>query len=364
MQIPFVDLKTQYKNIKKDIDQSLFEIIENGTFILGKPVEEFEKNISSYLDAYSLGCASGSDALLLALMASDIKEGDEVITTPFTFFATAGAVARLGAVPVFVDIDEKTFNIDPVKVEQAVSDKTRAIIPVHIFGQSVDMDPVLEICERRNLTLIEDACQAIGAEYKDKKAGTMGRFGCFSFFPTKNLGGFGDGGLITCKNEEDYKLLKKLRVHGSEKKYFHDVIGINSRLDAIQAGVLNIKLKYLDEWNTRRVEIAQKYSESLKDLVQTPYVIKDAEHIYHQYAILTKDRDTLLAHLNQNGISSGVYYPLPLHLQKCFEYLGYKEGYLPVSEKVSKEILSLPIYPEMTEAQVEYIINTVRSFFS
>jgi len=363
MTIPFVDLKAQYQKLKPELDSAVLEIMENGTFIMGKPVELFEQSISDYLGGQALGCASGSDALLLALMALDIKPGDEVITTPFTFFATAGAISRLGARPVFVDIDEKTFNTDPTKIEEAVTARTKAIIPVHIFGQPADMDAIMQVAHKHGLKVIEDACQAIGAEYKGKKVGTLGDFGCFSFFPTKNLGGVGDGGLIVCKDYQDYDKVKLLRLHGAKKKYYNELIGINSRLDALQAVVLQVKLSHLTVWNLCRAEIAKSYSEKLSDFVDTPYTAQNVTHVYHQYAIKTARREELLEHLNANSIAAGVYYPSPLHLQPCFADLGYKEGDLPVVEKVCSQILSLPVYPEMTYEMASFVVDTVRSLY-
>ncbi len=364
MQVPFVDLKMQYQMLKAELDEAVFNILTEGTFIMGEPVTAFEEQVSRYLGTKALGCASGSDALLLALMASDIQPGDEVITTPFTFFATAGAIARLGAKPVFVDIDPQTFNLDPVQTERAITEKTKAIIPVHIFGQVADMDMVTALAKKYALKIIEDACQAIGAEYKGKKAGTLGDYGCFSFFPTKNLGGAGDGGLLSCTSVEGYDRVKYLRVHGAKVKYFHDTVGINSRLDSLQAAILGVKLKYLDDWNAKRQAIADLYTQALSSYLTTPYVSSETKHVFHQYVVLADNRDEFMNYLNERGIATGVYYPLPLHLQKCFTHLGYSEGDLPVSESVSKKILSLPVYPEMTDEQVNYVISTISGFFA
>lgn len=363
MEVPFVDLKAQYKSLKKELDKSLLDVARSGMFILGKQVSDFEQEASKYLGVSALGCASGSDALLLALMASRVGFKDEVITTPFTFFATAGAVSRLGARPIFVDIDEKTYNIDPSKIERAVTKRTRAVIPVHIFGQPVDMAKTETLAKKYRLKVIEDACQAIGAEYKGKKAGSIGDFGCFSFFPTKNIACFGDGGLITCKSKRDYNLVRALRVHGSKVKYFHDFVGINSRLDAIQAAILNVKIGYIDEWARRRINVAKVYTKGLENLVEVPFVLKGVKHVFHQYVILTDRRGDLKDFLKKRGIETGIYYPLPLHLQKCFKDLGYKKGDFPISERVCKQVLSLPIFPEITNKQVEYVIRGVRAFF-
>lgn len=363
MIIPFVDLKKQYNDLKSEIIPGIEKVFEDGSFIMGEQLKEFEKNVSDYLGQESLGCASGSDALLLSLLAMEIKAGDQIITTPFTFFATAGAIARLGAVPVFVDIDVKTFNIDCSKIEKAINEKTKAILVVHIFGQCVDMDSVMVLAKRYNLKVIEDACQAFGAEYKGKQAGTIGDFGCFSFFPTKNLGGAGDGGLVTCRLPADLEKIKKLQIHGSKKKYFHEFVGINSRLDSLQAVVLDIKLKYIDGWNEKRRKIARQYNQVFSGLVKTPQEVLPGKHIFHQYAILTEDRDALLDYLQKNQVAAGVYYPLALHLQGCFKYLGYSAGSFPISEKICAEVVSLPIYPEMTESQIEFVIKTFTDFF-
>ena len=363
MKVPFINLKKQFELIESEILPVITTSLRNGQFIMGESVSNFEKKVSEYLGVDSLGCASGSDALLLALMASGVSIDDEVITTPFTFFATAGAISRLNAKPVFVDIDDRTFNIDVDKLEEKITNKTKAIIVVHIFGQSIDMDKIIELGKKYNLKIIEDACQSFGAEYKHKKVGTIGDFGCFSFFPTKNLGCAGDGGLITCKNREDYEFVKKIRLHGASRKYYHEFVGINSRLDAIQAEILNIKLNYVDKWNNKRIEIADKYSNELKSLVVVPLVADDTLHIFHQYAILSDTRDDLLKHLNDNGISAGVYYPKSLHLQECFNDLNYVGGDFPVSEKVCSQIVSLPVFAEMTDDEIDYVISVVKSYY-
>lgn len=360
-EVPFIDLQTQYQNLKSELDPVIQRIFEDGTFILGEPVRQFEENISNYLNVSSVGCASGSDALLLAFMAEGIGPGDEVITTPFTFFATAGAIMRTGATPVFVDIDSKTYNIDPNLISSAITEKTKAILPVHLFGQPADMTPIMELAEYHQLIVIEDACQAIGAEYKGQKVGSIGDYGCFSFFPTKNLGAAGDGGLISTKHPEKYELLKKLRVHGASKKYHHDLLGLNSRLDSLQAAILDVKLQYLDSWNTRRREIAKIYSENLPEDIITPFEAKDSSHVYHQYAIQVEQRDMFLEHLKINTIAAGVYYPVPLHLQSCFSDLGYRQGDLAVCEKISDLILSLPIYPEISQYLLKYVISTIQN---
>ena len=359
MKVPFLDLKKQLEPIEKEIISKVEEVIRSGKFIMGDEVKFFEEEISEYLGVkHAIACASGTDALLLSLMSAGVGFGDEVITTPFTFFATAGAISRLGAKPVFVDIDEKTFNIDVSKIEEKITSRTKAIIPVHIFGQSCEMDELMAIAERNKLFIIEDSCQAIGSEYKGKKVGTIGNTGCFSFFPTKNLGGYGDGGIVVTNDDDLASYLRKARLHGSSKKYHHDFVGINSRLDALQAAVLRIKLKYLDEWNSGRIKVASEYSSALKDLFVVPFVASDVKHIFHQYALLSDNRDEVLAKLKENNVAAGVYYPVPLHLQECFKELGYVKGDFPVCEKVCSEIFSLPIYPEV---DYERVIEVLKS---
>ncbi len=362
--IPYVDIKANYQSIKSEIDDSVSKVISEGHFIMGEEVKNLENEMSSYLGSKALVCASGSDALLLSLMALGIGPGDEVITSPFTFFATAGAVARIGAKPVFVDIDESTLNIDPEKLMNVITPNTKAIIPVHIFGYSCDMEKIMSIAHEHGIKVIEDACQAIGAEYRGKKLGTIGDLGTFSFFPTKNLGGMGDGGMICTNSEELYQKVKMLRVHGAEKKYFHELVGINSRLDTLQAAILRVKLRHLDGWNKKRGEISAKYRAALADVVRVQDPVYDSIPCYHQFAIRTYQRDGLLNFLKESGIEASVYYPRPLHLQKCFEDLGYKVGDLPISESVCNTILSLPLFPEMTEEQVNFIISKVREYLS
>jgi dTDP-4-amino-4,6-dideoxygalactose transaminase len=362
MNVPFIDLKKQYLNLKVDIDFSVKKVFDNSDYIMGSYVKVFETKIKKYLNQYAISCGSGSDALYIALKALGIKKGDEVITTPFTFFATAGAIINAGGTPVFVDIDEDTFNIDVNKIKKVMTDKTFAIIPVHLFGQPCNMSKIFKLSDGKCF-VIEDACQAIGSEYKNKKVGTFGHISCFSFFPTKNLGGVGDGGLISTNHKYHKDKIRALRIHGANVKYYHEYVGINSRLDTIQAAVLNVKFNYLDEWNDRRIEIAKLYNKGLKEYVKIPKVIKGAKHVYHQYCVIVKNRKHLKTYLNNNDIACGIYYPVPLHRQKSLKYLGYKEGDFPNAENVSKEILSLPIYPEMTNEQVEYVITKVREFY-
>ncbi len=362
MNIPLLDLKGQYLVIKDEIQQAVNDFLDRGNYILGQPVETFENAIAQYLSArHGIGVASGTDALLLSLSAVGVGYGDEVITSPYTFFATAGSISHLGATPVFVDIDPKTYNIDVSLIEEKITSKTKAIIPVHLFGQCCNMDGILEVAKTYNLKVVEDACQAIGAEYKGKKAGTMGDTGCFSFYPTKNLGTFGDGGMIITNDSEIAEKIKMLRVHGAIQRYFHTIVGYNSRLDGLHAVILNIKLKYLDEWNRIRREKANYYNALLsKTDIGLPNVAADNLHIYHQYVIRTMNRDNLRQYLEKRGISTAIYYPIPLHLQECYQFLGYKENFLPSSEQAGRETLALPIYPELTDSQLEEIVDAIK----
>ncbi|MBM3212763.1 DegT/DnrJ/EryC1/StrS family aminotransferase [Candidatus Poribacteria bacterium] len=364
MAIQLVDLKAQYAIIKDEINEAIREVLESQYFILGPKVVELENKIAEYCNTkYGVSVASGSDAILIALMSIGVGIGDEVITTPFTFFATAGSVSRLGAKPVFVDIDSRTYNINPELISEKINSRTKAIIPVHLYGQCADMDPIIEIANKNNIWVIEDAAQAIGAKYKDKKAGSMGHLGCLSFFPTKNLGGYGDGGMIVTNDEALAEKVRVLRTHGSKPKYYHSMIGLNSRLDAIQAAVLLAKFKYLDQWNEARRHNAKIYDSLFNSSgIVTPHVEEFNYHIYNQYSIITKDRDKLRDMLNKAGISTEIYYPVPLHLQECYSDLGYKQGDLPISERVAKSILSLPIYPELTKEQQGEVVDNINKF--
>ena len=368
IKVPLLDIPLSYKEVLADVEKNINAVIESGYFILGPVVEELEQKIVTYCEAkYAVGVSSGTDALLISLMAAGIKEDDEVITTPFTFFATAGSISRLGAKPVFVDIEPDTFNIDTKQIEENITRKTRAILPVHLYGQCVDMDPVLDLAQKNNLVVIEDAAQAIGSKYKGRRAGSMGDYGCFSFFPTKNLGGFGDGGMVTMNSEELYEQVKILRVHGSHPKYYHKMIGGNFRLDAIQAAVVLAKLKYLDKWTEKRRANAQTYNRLFKEMGMTDSLTLPSEviphHVYNQYVIRVKDkRDELRSFLGENNISTEIYYPLPLHLQDCYLSLGYKKGNLPESEKAADETIALPIFPELTTDQLEYVVATITHF--
>ncbi|SHE81808.1 DegT/DnrJ/EryC1/StrS family aminotransferase [Caloramator proteoclasticus] len=364
MELQLLDLKAQYETIKDEIKDAVINTIESGHYILGPEVKKLEEDIANYCGVkHGIGVANGTDALVLTLKAFGIGEGDEVITTPFTFFASAETVSQVGATPVFVDVDEKTYCIDENKIEEKITSKTKAIIAVHIFGQMCDMDRIMEIAEKHNLIVIEDACQAIGAEYKGKKAGSIGHAACFSFFPTKNLGGYGDGGMIVTNDDEVAQTIRMLRFHGSKIKYYHDMIGYNSRLDEIQAAILNVKFKHIDDWNNARKEKAHKYNELLANTkCVTPYEDEKCKHIYHLYILQHEEREELLRFLKDNGVATGIYYPVPLHLQNVYEYLGYKEGDLPVSEKLSKRTFAIPLYPEITLEQQEYVADLIRKF--
>jgi len=365
MQVPLLDLKAEYATYKKEALQAITEVCESQLFCLGPAVVEFEKKISAYCGSkYAIGISSGSDALLVSLMALDIKPGDEIITTPFTFFATAGAIARLGGKPVFVDVDAESYNIDPVGIEEKITEKTKAIIPVHLFGQVAQMKPIIKIAKRHKLAIIEDSAQAIGAIQDGTICGNFGDCGCFSFYPTKNLGGFGDGGLVISNNEKLTDKIKFLRNHGQNPQYFYKLIGGNFRLDGIQGAVLTVKLKYLDGWSEKRRQNAALYDEILADSpVKTPKTDPNNISIYHQYTITTPERDQLQKFLADNEISSAIFYPKPLHLQECFSNLGYKQGDFPVAERLCDEVLSLPIYPELTTEQIEYVAQTILKFY-
>lgn len=364
--IPLLDLKAQYAELREEILAAITRILESQQFILGPEVESLEAEVASYSHCrYGIGVSSGTDALLVSLMAIDLQPGDEVITTPYTFFATGGSISRLGGRPVFVDIDPQTYNIDPEKIEAAITPRTKAIIPVHLFGQMADMDPIMAIAERYNLYVIEDAAQAIGAEYKGRRAGSIGHLGCFSFFPSKNLGGFGDGGMVVTNNAELADRVKLLRSHGAYPKYYHKMVGGNFRLDALQAAVLRVKLKYLDNWTIARQRNAEQYQQLFIQAgieVSLPYVAEARRHVFNQFVIRVQSRDNLMAYLKQNGIGCEIYYPVPLHLQACFSNLGYKHGDLPMSEKASLETLALPIYPSLNKVQQQRIVATIDSF--
>ncbi len=377
MQVPLLDLKAQYQTIKEECLEVTREIYESQYFILGPYVEKLEKEIAEYCSAkYAVGVSSGTDALLLSLMAAKIGHGDRVITTPYTFFATAGAVSRVGAIPVFVDIEPDTYNISPEKVDALIKDmpvterKTlKGLIPVHLYGQCADMNEVSRIAEENNLIVIEDAAQAIGSEYQKKRAGSLGDFGCFSFFPSKNLGGFGDGGIVTTNSEDQYENLKILRVHGGHPKYYHSQIGGNFRLDALQAAIVSIKLKYLDQWTTARQKNARLYKSlitaaGLNSVLTVPFE-KENRHIYNQFIIqVAEKRDELKEFLLKNNVGCEIYYPVPLHLQECFADLGYSPGDFPVSEYAAEHTLALPVYPELAVEQIGYVVDQIKKFYA
>jgi dTDP-4-amino-4,6-dideoxygalactose transaminase len=365
MNVPLLDLKAQYKSIKSEVDAAVAEVLESQHFILGPKVEQCEKAIAAYSScSYAIGVSSGSDALLACLMAENIGTGDEVITTPYSFFATAGAIARLGATPVFADIDPKTYNLDPSKILSKVTSKTRAIIPVHLYGQMADMDPVMAVAQEHGLIVIEDAAQAIGSEYKGRRAGSIGHYGCFSFFPSKNLGGAGDGGMVVTNDVQRAEKLRCLRGHGAKPKYYHKMVGGNFRLDAIQSAIISAKLPHLDDWTSARQRNAKGYDHLFKQAgvrIGLPAVVAD-RHIFNQYVIRASRRDELQAFLKQKGVGTEVYYPVPLHLQECFAYLGHKAGAFPESEQAAKETLALPIHPELTEPQAQFVVECVCEF--
>ncbi len=379
MNVPLLDLKAQYQTIKPEIDRAVQEVFESQYFILGPTVERCEKNIAAYCHcAHAVGMSSGSDALLIALMCEGIGPGDEVITTPYTFFATVGAIVRVGARPVFCDIDPATFNIDVRQLEKYVTPATRAIIPVHLYGQMADMDPIMEIARRHHLIVIEDGAQAIGSEYKGRRAGSIGDYGCFSFFPSKNLGGAGDGGMVTTQDAARAEKLRHYRNHGMNPRYYHQVVGGNFRLDALQAAVVDVKLPYLDGWSSARQHNARRYDRLFTEAGLAPSIVRTPEHphhtegssadgmrhIFNQYIIRVPQRDALKAFLTENHVGCDIYYPVPLHLQACFSSLGHKAGDMPHSEQAALETLALPVYPELNDQQAAFVVNTINHFFS
>lgn len=365
--VPFIDLVAQYQTIRQEVKQAVDHVFENQAFILGEEVEQLEAEIADYCDArFAIGCASGTDAIILALLALGVGPGDEVITSPFTFFATAGAIHRVGATPKFVDIDPVTYNLDPARVEEAITDRVKAIIPVHIFGQCADMETLWRLAVRHNIPLVEDACQAIGAEYRGRRAGVLGTVGCFSFFPTKNLGGAGDGGIMTTDDAEIAARLRRLRVHGDVGGYNHVEVGFNSRLDALQAAVLRVKLRHLEAWSDARRRNARRYAEQFRQLnllssVEPPVTAPDQRHVFNQFTLRIRGgmRDDVMNHMRSQGVGCAVYYPIPLHLQECFKHLGYKAGDFPESEKAASEVLSLPIFAELTDAQLTRVATVL-----
>lgn len=388
--VPLLDLQAQYKTIRDELREAMDRVAESQHFILGPEVEALEREIAAYSQCeFGVGVSSGSDALLVALMAIDLKPGDEVVMPPYTFFATAGAVARLGGKPVFADIDPLTYNLDPAAIEKVLTNRTRAIIPVHLYGQMADMGPIMELANQHNLHVIEDAAQAIGSEWRTRRAGSIGHFGCFSFFPSKNLGGFGDGGMVTTNDPELADRLKLLRNHGYRPKYYNKVVGGNFRLDAIQAAVLRVKLKYLDQWTEARqrnaavyrelfekaeMSIPQSYLKSNSDQAATsnlaalsgvvlPTEAPDVRHIYNQFVIRSGRRNELMAFLKARKIGTEIYYPVPMHMQECFAYLGHQTGNFPASERAADETLALPIYPELSDDMLATVVEAVADFY-
>jgi dTDP-4-amino-4,6-dideoxygalactose transaminase len=361
MQIPLLDLKAQYAKIKTDVLAAIGEVLDSQICIGGPKVKELEGKVAAISGCkFAVGVSSGTDAILNSLMSLGISGGDEVITTPFTFFATVGCIARVGAKPVFVDIDPKTYNINPAMIEKAITKKTKAIMPVHLYGQMADMDPIMAAAKKHNLYVIEDAAQSISSVYKSKKAGSIGTCGCFSFFPSKNLGGIGDGGMVVTNDEKLYHMIFIMRNHGSEPKYYHKFIGGNFRLDPIQAAALLVKLPYLNEWSAARRKNAEYYNKKFAgSAIKTPFISSDCQTIYNQYVIRVPNRDKVMEHLKKQNIGCEIYYPVPMHLQECFSYLGYKEGDFPEAEKAANEVLALPVYPELTNEMKDYVVRAV-----
>ncbi|MBT4864142.1 MAG: DegT/DnrJ/EryC1/StrS family aminotransferase [Planctomycetaceae bacterium] len=365
--VPFIDLVAQHATIETEIQEAVQRVFASQAFVLGDEVAEFECDLAEYCDSRdAIGVASGTDALILSLRAADVGPGDEVITSPFTFFATGGAIHQVGAKPVFVDIEPHSFNLDTEQVETAMTERTRAVMPVHLFGQCAEMEPLWRIAVRNGLSIIEDACQAIGGEYRGRRAGVLGTMGCFSFFPTKNLGGAGDGGLITTDDAELSARLRRLRMHGDVGGYRHVEVGTNSRLDALQAAVLGVKFRHLEQWTEARQQNARRYGELLRhyellDAVEPPFVLPDRRHVYNQYCLRVKAgrRDEVLASLREDKIGAAIYYPTPLHLQECFAFLGYQQGDFPESEAAADEVLALPIFPELTAEQQETVVRGI-----
>ncbi|MEZ4859689.1 MAG: DegT/DnrJ/EryC1/StrS family aminotransferase [Caldilineaceae bacterium] len=369
MPVPLLDLKAQYATIRAEVRAAMDRVAESQYFILGPEVKALEAEVAAYSQCrFGIGVSSGTDALLVALMALDLEPGDEIITTPYTFFATAGSVARLGAKAVFVDIDPANYNLDPAGIEAAITPRTRAIMPVHLYGQMADMDPIMALAEAHKLVVIEDAAQAIGSEYKGRRAGSIGHLGCFSFFPSKNLGGFGDGGMVVTNDAELAEKVTLLRSHGAKPKYYHNLVGGNFRLDALQAAVLRVKLNYLDEWTAGRQRNAATYRRlftemGLDNVIGLPAEMAEVRHIYNQFIIRCPQRDELMAHLKTHGIGHEIYYPVPMHLQECFAEWGYQAGDFPHSEAAANETLAIPIYPELTDEMLRTVVEVIAAFY-
>ncbi len=367
MKVPLLDLKPQYEQIRAEVEPAVLELMANQTFVLGPTVENFERNIAKYGQVgHAVGMSSGTDALLCALMAYDIKPGDEVIIPTFTFFATAGVVSRTGATPVFADIDPDTFNIDIDAIEKLISDNTKAIIPVHLYGQMAPMEELKALAQKFELKIIEDACQSVGAKQNGQCPGEIGDCAALSFYPSKNLAGFGDGGMLLCQDDELAQKFRYLRMHGEDKRYYHSMVGANFRLDSLQALVLDIKLKYLDQWAQKRRDNAAIYNDLMADIseIKLPVIFDGNESVYNQYVIRAEKRDQLKDFLTQKEIGSNIYYPVPLHLQECFKDLGGKTGDCPVSEQACKEVLALPVFPELTEEQLKFVADTIKEFYA
>ena len=370
MKVPLLDLSEQHQLLRPELEAALARVLDSNTFILGGEVSALEQEIAGYCGTgHAIGCASGSDAILLALMAVGVQPGDEVLTTAYSFFATVSSITRLGATPVFVDIQPDTYNVDVSKIEAAITPHTKAIEPVHLYGQCADMDTINAICSKRSIAVVEDAAQAIGAEENGRRAGSMSNVGCFSFYPSKNLGGLGDGGMMTTNDDDLAKKLRALRVHGAEEKYYHRYIGLNSRLDGFQGAALRVKLPHLDNWTQSRRENGARYRRLFTDAglieqVGLPVERENCRHIYNQFIVRVPGRrDELRAYLTEHGVGTDIYYPVPLHLQECFAYLGYRKGDLPESERAARETLALPIYPELRPEQQEYVVATIAEFF-
>ena len=364
MQVPLLDLKAQYADIKTDVDKAVHRVLDSARFIGGPEVSGLEEEVARYCGTpHAVGCASGTDALLLALRGLQVGPGDEVVTSAFSFFASAGTIANVGARPVFVDIDPRTYNLDAHRLEAAITPLTKAVVAVHLFGQCCDLGAVKAVCDKHQLFLIEDAAQAIGSEWEGRRAGSVGDVGAFSFFPSKNLGAAGDGGIMSANDAALAERLKLLREHGAKPKYYHALVGTNSRLDALQAAILRVKLRHLDRWSEKRAKNASLYDQLFEGARLTrPYKDARTRHIYNQYVIRVPQRDALRQHLTERGVGTEIYYPVPLHLQQCFASLGYREGDMPQSEAAAREVLALPIYPELTEEQIRYVAACVRDF--
>jgi dTDP-4-amino-4,6-dideoxygalactose transaminase len=365
--VPFVDLKAQYRSIKPEIDEAIQRVLDTTQFVLGRDVAAFEESFAAYAGGvrHAIGLNSGTSALHLALLAAGVGPGDEVITVPFTFVATAAAVVYTGARPVFVDIEPRSFTMDPARIEAAITPRTKAILPVHLYGQCADMDPILEIARRRGLAVIEDAAQAHGAEYKGRRAGSLGRMGCFSFYPGKNLGAYGEGGAVTTSDDECNRVIRMLRDWGAEKKYHHVLKGYNYRLEGIQGAVLGVKLRHIEAWTEARRAHARRYAEALKGLpIGIPEEVPERRHVWHVYAVRMRDRDRAVPFLQERGVGAGIHYPFPVHRLPAYADLGYRAGAFPESERAANEVLSLPMFPELTDAQIDYVAEQLRAFLS